>query len=168
MRAGWVIVSAFAAIGLIAAGCGGGSSSDSRSSRRSQRTKRSRYSEAAPAQTSRRAEPEEDVTDGGRYAKREYRGSGQEGLGGEVSQADYKELASVGKDYLKAKKLYDEYMNKKNEGTIDKGVLSRAVPLYNQLLDRLGPLQDKYPESQAVNEYSLNITYERKVLLDEQ
>ena len=94
--------------------------------------------------------PGGDPTGGGVYGQRITRGSGQSG---EVSESDFKELASIGRDIMEAHKLHNDYFEKKRrDGTQDTSLLNRALSMLEQLEPRIAALGEKYPDNIEVQQ----------------
>ena len=167
MRTTWVVVLAFFAIAAIAAGCGGDTSTGYKDV--------DLYGEetggpgaAAPPPAGGIGEsslPPQDVSAPG-WAPRVTVGGGRGG--DELSKNEYESMKKIGGDYNAARKLYQEYFTKKEEGKEDKSSLSRAISLYDQLLTQLENMQKSHPDNHTIEEYFSNVSQERRNLLLEQ
>jgi len=169
MRTTWVVVLAFFAIAAIAAGCGGDTSTGYKDVDLYGEETGGAGSAPAPApagESGVSSLPPQDVSAPG-WAKREYVGGASRGE--EISQADYREFSSVGKDVVEAHKLYEQYFMKKSvDGSKDAALLQRALSAFDQLLPRVEALLDKYSDNSEVQSYLSTVTEDRRALAYEQ
>ncbi len=88
---------------------------------------------------------------------------------GELTEAEYKELESVGRDIMLAHSLYQDYFTKRAaDGTKNMTVLNRAIAMLGQLMPRIEALIDKYPDSPVVQEYFKTANEDYRALMFEQ
>lgn len=174
MGKSWVLILVFLGVAAFIAGCGGSDSNRGYVDPYKQETGgRSSAVATPPASSGTGSAPSSkapvgDATGGGEYGDRIVKGSGQEGVGGVMDEASYREWASIGKAHSDAVKLYRQYFsNKESSGQVDTATLDRAIAMYEQLLVKADALLNKYEGNKEVESQYQEIINDLRALKDE-